>query len=211
MHHLLSLFPMKPVRCPCCRLRIDGNHLWIHRNCAACGAAFRIRRLYFWTMYVLALVVSGGIAFAVGNRGTALSSLAILLVLPTFWGMLVINLRLFPPDVDVVREGWTPGDSDKDRELEGLFELLREVDPVLGREEPEAPASMLEDSKDGAPGRLPLSTPPDPPVSLEGIAIAIAVSVLLAWHLYAALEPHMNLGRTPTESVTPLPAEHRGR
>jgi hypothetical protein len=48
---------------------------------------------------------------------------------------------------------------------------------------------MLEESKDGVPGRLPLSTPPDPPVSFEGIAIAIAASALLAWHLYAALEP----------------------
>jgi len=68
---------------------------------------------------VLALVVSGGIAFAIGNRGTALSSLAILLMLPTFLGMLVISLRLFPPDVDVAREGRATGDSDKDRELDG--------------------------------------------------------------------------------------------
>jgi hypothetical protein len=198
MQHLLSLFPMKPVRCPCCRLRIHGNHVWVHRNCAACGAVFRIRRHYFWTTYVLALVVSFGLAFVIGNRGYALSSLAFLLVLPTFWGMLMINLLLFPADIEVVREGWTPGDSDKDRELEGVFELLREVDPVLGLEEPEAPVSMLEESKDNAPGRLPLSTPPDPPVSLEGIAIAIAVTALVAWHLYAALEPHINIGRIPT-------------
>jgi hypothetical protein len=71
---LLRLFPIKPVRCPCCRLRIDGTHVWIQRNCAACGALFTIRRAYFWTMYVLALVVSMGIAFALGTRGTALSS-----------------------------------------------------------------------------------------------------------------------------------------
>ena len=139
---------MRPVRCPSCRLRIDGNHVWVQRNCAACGAVFKVRRHYFWTMYVLALVVSGGVAFAIGNRGTALSSLAGLLVLPMFWGMLMINLRLFPADIKVVREGWTPG------------------------------------------GRLPLSTPKDPPVTFEGIAIAVALTALLAYHVYTAIEPH---------------------
>jgi len=123
----------------------------------------------------------------------------------------MINLRLFPVDIEVVREGWTPGDSDKDRELDGVFELLREMDPVLGWEEPEAPVSMLEESKDSAPCRLPLSTPPDPPVSLEGIAIAIAVAALVAWHLYAALEPRLNIGRTPTDSVAPHPSERQRR
>ena len=68
-------------------------------------------RHYFWTTYLLALVFSGGIAFAIGNRGTALSSLALLLVLPTFWGILMINLRLFPVDIKVFREGWTPASS----------------------------------------------------------------------------------------------------
>jgi hypothetical protein len=196
MQHLLSLFPMKPVRCPCCRLRIDGNHVWIHRSCAACAAVFRIRRHYFWTTYVLAVVVSLGLAFAIGNRGSALGSLAFLLLLPTFWGMLMINLRLFPADIAIVREGWTPGNSDNDRELEALFELLRELDPVLGSEEPEAPSSLLEESKDIARGRIPLSIPPDPPVSLEGIATAIAAAALVAWHLYAALEPHISNPRT---------------
>ena len=71
MRHLLGLFPMKPVRCPCCRLRIDGEHVWVYRSCVVCGAALRIRRRFFWTTYVLAFVASGGIAFAVGNRGTA--------------------------------------------------------------------------------------------------------------------------------------------
>ena len=65
-------------------------------------------------------------------------------------------------------------------ELEGVFELLRDVDPIFSREEPEAPASMLDESKDDAQGRLPLSTPPDQPVSLEGVATAIAFAALLA-------------------------------
>ena len=190
MQHLLSLFPMRPVRCPCCRLRIDGKHIWIHRNCAACGAVFKIRWHYFWAIYVVAVVASFGIAFAIGNRGTALSSLAVLLVLPTFWGMLTINLRLFPVDIEIVREGWTPGDADIDRELEREFELLRVLDPVVGPAESEAPAPVLDESTDSAPGRLPLSTPKDPPVTFEGIAIAVALTALLAYDLYLAFEPH---------------------
>lgn len=81
--------------------------------------------------------------------------------------------------------------------------------PVLGREEPEAPASLLEESKDIPPGRLP-SPHRRTPVSLEAIAIAIAVTALIAWHLYAALEPHISISRIPTESEAPHPSEqHR--
>lgn len=188
MQLLLNLFPMKPVRCPSCRLRIDGRHVWDNRNCAACGAIFKIRRHYFWTTYALALVISGGIAYAIGNRGTALSSLAVLLVLPTFWAMVMINLRLFPTDIVLVREGWTPGESEEDQELERMFESLRELDGVISLETPELPRA---ESTESSPGRLPLSTPPDRPISLEGIAIGIAVAALLAWHLYAAIEPHL--------------------
>ena len=183
---------MKPVRCPCCRLRIEGNHVWGHRNCAACGAAFSIRRHHFWTMYVLALVVSGGIAFAIGNRGTALSSLAILLVLPTFWGMLQINLRLFPVRIEIVRAGWTPGDSDRDRELEQEFDRLRELDPVIGDAESETPAPALEESTDNSPGQIKLSIRKDSTVTFEGFAIALALTALLAYHVYMAIEPHLN-------------------
>ena len=104
MQRLLSLIPMKPVRCPCCRLRIDGSHVFFHRSCPACGAGFRLRRRYLLTTYVLALAISGGIAFATGNRGSALISLASLLIFPTFWGMAVINLLLSPVDVAIVRK-----------------------------------------------------------------------------------------------------------
>jgi hypothetical protein len=202
---------MRPVRCPCCRLKIDGKHVWDHRNCAVCRAEFTIRRRYLVTTYALAVFNSSGIAFAIGNRGTALASLAALLLLPTFWVMLAISLRLFPLDIEVVRGGWTPSESDEDRELERTFEVLRELDPVVSGPEPEVQAPMLAESRDGELGRLPLSAPVDAPVSLEGIVIAIAFAALLAWHLYAALEPHIDVGVTPTESAAPLPSERQGR
>jgi hypothetical protein len=187
--HLLGLIPLKPVRCPSCRLRIDGRHVWDHRKCAACGAVVRIRRLFLLTTYVLALVISVGIAFAVGNRDDALLSLVVLLVVPTLWAMVMVSIRLFPVDIEIVRAGWTPGDSDADREIERQFELLRQVDAVLGTAE--VPAPGLEALTDDDPGgRLPLSAPLDPPVSLEGIAIAIACTAMLAYHIYTALEPH---------------------
>ena len=182
---------MKPVRCPCCRLRIDGSHVWFLRRCAACNARFRIRGLYVVTLYIPALVASVGIAFAIGNRGRALFALVSLLLLPTFWGTLMLNLRLFPVDIVVERQGWTPGDSVEDQELERQFELLRELDPVLSWENPEMPASMLDASTDDAAGPMPLSTPRDSPVTLEGIVIAVAVAALLAATFYMAIEPHI--------------------
>jgi hypothetical protein len=54
----------------------------------------------------------------------------------------------------------------------------------------------LDEAKGDAKERLPFSTLPDPPVSLEGIVIAIAFAALLAWHVYQALEPHL-VSRTP--------------
>jgi len=192
LERILESVPMKPIRCPCCRLRNDGRHIWAYRSCVACGAQFRIRRLYFLTTYTLAVAFSFAIAFAVGNRGAAFSSLAVLLVLPTFWVMLVANLWLFPTDVELIREGWTPGESEADRELEREFESLRALDPVLRRGELETPAlGPADEEGDEAPGRLPLSAPRDPPVTLEGIAILVAVAVLLAYHVYTAIEPFL--------------------
>jgi hypothetical protein len=191
VERILESVPMKPIRCPCCRLRNDGRHIWAYRNCAACGAQFRIRRLYFLSTYTLAVAFSFALAFAVGNRGAAFSSLAMLLVLPTFWVMLVANLWLFPTDVELIREGWTPGESEADRELEREFESLRALDPVLRRGELETPALGPVESADEAPGRLPLSTPREPPVTLEGIAIVVAVTALLAYHVYTAIEPFL--------------------
>lgn len=196
MQQLLSRVPKHPVRCPCCRLRIDGKHVWDYRNCVACGAVFRVRRRYLLTTYLLALVISGCIAYAVGNRDSAFLSLTFLLVLPTAVGMWMVNVWLFPIDIAVVRTGWTPGDSESDQAIAAVFASLRDADPVLGREEPEAPASPLGEAKSDARERLPFSTLPDPPVSLEGIVIAIGFAALLAWHVYQALEPHL-VSRTP--------------
>lgn len=194
MRDILNLLPARPVRCPCCRLRIDGQCFWDHRRCPACGATFRVRRYYFSTLYLLALVASIAIALAVGNRGAALASLAGLLLFPTLFAMVAISRRLFPPDIEVVVPGWSPGESEDDRELEREFELLRESDPVISLDESLAPPA-IEAPENDSPGRAPFSTPKDPPVTLEGVVIAIAFAALLAYHLYTAIEPHFR--RTP--------------
>jgi len=182
---------MKPVCCPGCRLMVDGRHLWDYRSCPACGAGFTIRRHFIVTNSVLALVISVGVAYAVGNRDEALVSLTLLLWFPLLWGMVLVSLWLFPIDVTMVRPGWTPGDSDADRELESLFASLRERGAVVGSTTPEFPAPEADTLADDSPGgRLPLSTLKDPPVTLEGVVIAIAVTALLAYELYTALEPH---------------------
>jgi hypothetical protein len=193
-------------------LRVDGDYVWSHRRCAACGATFRIRWLYVRTIYVLAHVSSFGIAFAVGNRGHALIALALLIVLPICWGMLMISLRLFPVDIDVVGAGWTPGDSEADQELASEFAMLRELDAVVGWAEPEASPPTPVDSSASPAGRPPLSTPRDTPITFEGVAIAIALAALLAYNVYIAVEPHVTLGKAPTESsAPPVPRPTPGR
>lgn len=181
---------MKPVRCPWCRVRIDGRHVWAHRSCAACGARLGIRRRYVLTTYLLALVVSACLAYAVGNRGSSFLSLASLLALPTFWGMLWLNAHLFPLDVKVLVPGWTPGDP-ADAEIAALFESVRESDLVISLAEPDIPAELPSASTDAAPGWQSLSTPKDPPVTFEGILIAIGFSALIAYHVYSAIAPHI--------------------
>ena len=56
MQWLRDLAPMKPVRCPGCRLLIDGEHVWDRLSCPACTAVFKVRGHYVWSLYVLALV-----------------------------------------------------------------------------------------------------------------------------------------------------------
>jgi hypothetical protein len=140
------------------------------------------------TTYVLALVVSSGIAFAIWNRGAALISLAMLLLLPTLSGMALINLWLFPIDIAIERQGWAPGASDVDQETARALELLRELDPVIGVAEWEPPDPLLGAARDDAPGRLPLSMPKRPSITFEGVGIALAFAALLAYHLYTAFE-----------------------
>jgi hypothetical protein len=105
--------------------------------------------------------------------------------------MVLINLWLSPVDIAVDREGWTPGDSEEDRELAHEFELLRECDPVIGVTERDPPAPLFQVSPDDAQGRLPLSIPKEPPVTFEGIAIALAFAALLAYHVYMAIESRL--------------------
>jgi hypothetical protein len=187
MRSLPTLVPLKPVRCPSCRLLIDGAYVWAHRRCVVCGSTFRIRWFYVWTLGLLAYVISLGLAYAVGKRGHGLAALTGLAALPVFWGMVVISLRLFPPDIDVLVPGWSAGDSDADRELEAELDALRELDVVVGWEEPAVLAVAPDDAPGTSSGRLPLSMPKDTPVTFEGIAIAIALAGLLAYNVYLAV------------------------
>lgn len=163
--------------------------MWDNRSCFACGARLAIRRRFVITAIVVAHVIGFGVAWVVGHRGDALRALAFLLVWPACAVVLLVNLALFPADVQLTTPGWEPGDSDEDRELEEVFETLRRLDVVVGPELDQQPLPIIDSGNDHMPGPLPLSTPKDPPISLEGIGIAIAVSAAVAYNLYTALEP----------------------
>ena len=196
MQWLQDLFPMKPVRCPGCRLRIDGQHVWDRLTCPACDAVVNIRWHYVWTLYGLALAVSGAALYAFGVRGQPLASVTLWVTLPTARAMLAVSRRLNPPDVQIVAAGWTPGDSDDDRELELQFERLRELDVIVGPAPWEAPPPALGEWRDDS-GKSPLTALKGPPVTVEGVLVVIALGALLAYHVYVAIEPHIR-GRTPT-------------
>jgi hypothetical protein len=192
---LHDLFPMKPVRCPGCRLRIDGEHAWDRLSCPACGTVFNIRWFYVGSLYVLALTVSGATVYALGVRGHLLASVALWVALPTARAMLAISRRMFPPDLEIVAAGWTPGDSEDDQEVEQEFERLRELNAIVGPAPWDAPPPALGEWKDDTPGRSPFAPLKGPPVTVEGVLLVIALAALLAYHLYVAIGPHVPFGR----------------
>lgn len=186
MQWLRDLFPMKPVRCPGCRLRIDGEHVWDRLNCPACTAVFKIRGHYVWSLYALALAVSGATVYAFGARGHPLVSVTLWVTLPTARAMLAISRRLFPPDLEVVAAGWTPGDSESDQEIEQEFERLRELKAIVGPAPWDTPPPALGEWKDDTPGRSPFASPKGPAVTVEGVFIALILAALLAYHVFVA-------------------------
>ena len=78
----------------------------------------------------------------------------LLLAIPVLFGMVFVSLRIFEMPVQVVVPGWTPGDSEEDRAVEDTFEVLRELDVVLERDDPE-PLPPTDTGADGTRGRLP--------------------------------------------------------
>jgi hypothetical protein len=177
MQSLIDRIPARPVRCPCCRLRIDGRYVFAYRRCVMCGSIFTLRFGYVWTNGALGFVGSLGLGYALGNQG-----LGALLALPVSLGMAAVSLWLFPLDVSLAVPGWTPGDSDADREVEASLHAVRERGLVFGYEEPET-ANL----PDTTPGRTPFSTPGDRPVSFEAIAVGFAFAVWLAYMVYWAV------------------------
>lgn len=183
MQWLRDLFPMKPVRCPHCRLRIDGQHVWDRLDCPACTAVFKIPGHYVWTVYGLAVALSAATIYAFGVR-RQLPSLMLLIGLPAGRAMLAINRRLFPPDLEVVDPGWTPGESEFDQEIEQQFERLRELEAVVGPAPWDTPPPALGEWKDDT--RSPFASPKGPSVTVEGVVIVLILAALLVYHVFVA-------------------------
>jgi hypothetical protein len=188
---LRDLFPMKPVRCPICRLRIDGQHVWDRLTCPACEAVFRVHWSYVGTLYGLALAVSGATVYALGVRGRLFAYVTLWVTLPTARAMLAISRRVFPPDLEVVAAGWTSGDSEEDAEIEGQFERLRELDAIVGPAPWDSPPPALGEWRDDTPGRSPFAPLKGPAVTVRGVIAILALAALLAYNVYLAIEPHV--------------------
>lgn len=186
MQWLRDVFPMKPVRCPGCRLRIDAWHVWNRLSCPACEAVFQIPGHYVWTMYALGIALSAATLYALVGVRRQLPSLILLVGLPTARAMLAINRRLFPPDLEIVEPGWTPGDSEDDQEVERQFERLRELEAIVGPAPWNVPPPALGEWRDDTPGRSPFAPLIGPSVTVEGVVLALVFAALLAYNVYAA-------------------------
>jgi hypothetical protein len=126
--------------------------------------------MYFRAIWISSLAVAAAVGYAAGMRGTQLEAFTAIAGFVFQFVVAFINLRLFPPDVEVT------GD------VRGiLFDV------------PDEPASA-----DGNIAiNQPQSIDPQPPIttlqrewwSLEGIGIILAVSALGLWMLWSLISP----------------------
>jgi hypothetical protein len=164
-----------------CGVQISWRYASGEFDCPACGCGLKITRRYFRSLYAISLVAAAGIAYAIGLRDEALQAAVVLLVFPTFMLVAIINVRIFPPEVEVsgdVRRILHPGEPE---------------DPSI----PAAPIILGADSDAVVPGEsmsigeavrrtLPFTSLPR---TMEGRVIALAFALLFVFTVYQAAEP----------------------
>ena len=101
---LLGAVP--PIKCPKCGAQIgwDRASFQVQFLCPACGSGLHLRNSYGRVVNVASIVITGLAAYALGTRGDALFWLVCLGWLPVSVVLLIITLRLFPPDAELTGE-----------------------------------------------------------------------------------------------------------
>jgi hypothetical protein len=131
-------------------------------------------------LYILSIVVVGLIAYAAGIRDEALFATAILGLWPTYYVLVFLNMRLFPPDVEPTGE------------FRGILYGVNQLDDAFTARDPPADASATGDS----PPRVPVGEDPRQMFTigrdhrrLDEFVIRGAVIAMVVWLVWTAARP----------------------
>jgi hypothetical protein len=166
--------PARPLICPACQSVIPWHRVRARTiACLHCGTHLQFRKSYFGALYWLALAIALMTVFRLGIYSPIAIVLPLVLLIPTFYVMLFITLRIFPPDLE-------PSDD------------YRAV--LWGVPPPEADAEAGADSnsekpEDVRPAGFRSATRPREHWTLEGTVIAIAGGLFAVFYTYLAAEP----------------------
>ncbi|HUQ89524.1 MAG TPA: hypothetical protein VM096_18315 [Vicinamibacterales bacterium] len=170
-----------PVTCPMCGVQISWRYAAGEFDCPSCGCGVTIKRRYFRSLYAVSLAMAVAVAYVIGLRDEALQAAAALLVLPTFIVITIINMRLFPPEVEVSGN------------VRGILHPAEPQDPSI----PPDPIIFGDQSTDVDPVRsvsiveaarriFPFTGFPR---TMEGRVIAFVFMLLFVFTVYQAVEP----------------------
>jgi predicted RNA-binding Zn-ribbon protein involved in translation (DUF1610 family) len=93
-----------PVVCASCGVPISWRYADTEFSCPACGCGLRLRRRYFRALYLMSYALAMLIAYAIGFRDDALGAAGVLALLPVYFIVMTLNMRLFPPEVEISGE-----------------------------------------------------------------------------------------------------------
>jgi len=163
-----------PVKCPMCGVEISWRYVYGTFNCPACGCGLKLRPRYFRALYAVGLVIAFGVAYAMGLRDRAQQAAVAFLVLPILILIQMINLRLFPPEVEI------SGD------VRGILHSAEPQDPSIPPDPFVIAAVPADDAQRVAPR---VFNRPSMPRSMEGWVIAAGFAAVFAYAAYEVAEP----------------------
>jgi hypothetical protein len=148
-------------------------------SCPACGCGLRLRRRYFRALYTISYAIAVLIAYFLGFRDDALYAAGILSVLPVYFIVTTLNMRLFQPEVEISGE------------FRGILHPGEPQDPSLPAEpivlgEAKSRTSTKDPSGHTVWARLRAFSRPD---TLEGWVIYLGFVSLLAYNAYLVAAP----------------------
>jgi len=164
-----------PVTCPSCGTQISWRYAASEFSCPSCGCGLRLRHRYFRLLYFIGLGLAALAVRALGFEGGALFAGTVLAAWPMFVIVTMLNMRLFPPDVEIsgAFQGILHPGAPEDP--------LRPAEPVVFQIP--ASAQQLE------AGSRVAHWLPSRPTTFEGWAMYIVVISVVVSNLYTLAEP----------------------